>query len=79
MSSVWVDAICAGCGEPMSDKDKGIAVIPCTMREKGSFASGYARKGRLRVMPSKGRKGQQQPEVYHEKCWRGTASPISGK
>jgi len=74
MSSIWVTAICQACGEPMLDKDRSITVVPGTMREKTSYASGYGGKGKLRVMPSKGRKGQQKPEVYHEKCWPGLAS-----
>jgi len=78
MSSVWVDAVCKGCGKNLEDKSKAIIVLPATMRATKSYASGYGEKGQLRVMPSKGRKGQQQPETYHEKCWPGVRSG-SGK
>ena len=79
MSSVWVDALCAGCGKPLEAHDKAIAVIPATMKATGSYASGSGERGQMRVMPSKGRKGKQKAEVYHEKCWPGVASPISMK
>lgn len=82
MSGIWVEAICEGCGEPLEDKDKAIAVIPATMRERASYSSGHnpGKYGRnpnpmLRVMPGKGRKGQQQLAVFHERCWPGIASP----
>ena len=78
MSSIWVDAVCAGCQKKLEDKDKVIAVLPATMRENRSYASGYGGKDQLRVMPSKGRKDQQQPETYHEACWPGVRSR-SGK
>jgi len=81
MSSVWVDAVCATCGEPLLPKDKGVVVLPCTFSAKESYASGgnptKYKPGvdpQIRVMPSKGRKNQQRPEAHHEKCWPGVRS-----
>ncbi len=78
MSSIWVNAICEACKKPLTDRDKAIAVIPATMREKTSHASGYGKDGYMRVMPSKGRKDKQKPEAYHEACWPGVRAE-SGK
>ena len=79
MAGVWVDPVCATCGEPLTDKDRVVAVLPGTMRKKRSYASGYGGPGQMRVMPSKGRKGGQQQEVHHETCWPGVRSAGSGK
>lgn len=78
MSSIWVNAVCMTCGKPLEDKAIAIAIVPCTMRASASYASGRGKNGQLRVMPSKGRKGQQQPEIHHEKCWPGVRS-VFGK
>ena len=73
MLHMWVEPTCAGCDQPLLSKDKTVAVIPATMRETGSYAAGYQR-GKIRIMPSKGRKNQQPLVVYHERCWPGVAS-----
>jgi len=84
MSSLWVEAVCTGCKEPLEDRDKTVAIVPCTMKEKVSYASGSGNRHKpgapkqLRVMPGKGRKDQQKPEVYHERCWPGVRT-ASGK
>jgi len=70
-----MEVVCAACQEPVADKAKVVAVLPGTMRASRSYASGYGAKGQMRVMPSKGRKGKQKPEVYHEECWQGVRSP----
>ena len=70
MSSIWMNPVCAGCGEVIADRAKAVAIVPCTTRAKASYASGYAKeRGQLRVMPSKGRKGQQKPLLFHEACF----------
>lgn len=70
MSSVWMDAVCAGCGRPVADRAKAVAIVPCTTRATASWASGHSKgRGQLRVMPSKGRKDQQKPLLFHEECF----------
>lgn len=70
MSSIWMKPVCAGCGEEIDDRAKIVAIVPGTSRASSSWASGHEpERGWLRLMPSKGRKNQQEPLMFHERCW----------